>query len=154
MNETLDYKWLAAYFEGEGCVRYAIIPPRVYKSRTYKSRAYLRIYIGSSNGWILQEIKLKFGGCLFSDKFNGRTYWHWSTGSKKAMEICKGIQPYLFDACEKKRQIDFAIKVGVSATLEQAKILSEMKTHHHNKEEIQELELEEEKEEKRLKLVK
>lgn len=86
--------YMAGIMDGEGCVC-------ICKGRDSVCRRgyhiYLEVTVGNTNEWLIQWLKLQFGGTAHKTlgKRNQRDWWTWSVSANKSVEFLKSLLPYL-----------------------------------------------------------
>jgi len=94
MGKTTKYDlaYFAGFIDGGGCIGI---------NKQGKSKAYrLELRVGSTNLWILQLLKMHFGGWVYpynpsNKKPTHRQFWVWVIYSRQASELLKELLPYL-----------------------------------------------------------
>jgi len=94
----MDLRWLAGFFDGEGCVY-------LQCDRRKLAVFGLQITITQNDEPILKEVQSEFGGTVYLHK--GRRCYRWRITSAPALSFLKAIQPYVRI---KKEQVDLAIE--------------------------------------------
>jgi hypothetical protein len=108
-----DPKWIAGFFDGEGCVG-------VYFNNQCNGTKYYCLSVqitqsGSIGRVVMDQLKEQYGGSVYERKVGpGRKVnWKWSAVSNDAVAFLKDIVPYLF---VKKEQAELAIQFqGISS---------------------------------------
>lgn len=130
----MDYRYLAGFFDGEGCVRIDEVKDTRVKSG-YIHQLY--ITITNTNPVILTALYREFGGTLHTVKRRGnhRQCYQWSLKSKKAKLFLESILPFLV---MKKEEVAFALyfqnnlkKLTIDGRIDIRKKLSTMKHVEH-----------------------
>ncbi len=105
-----DLAYFAGFFDGEGCICIASQRSQ-YKEKIFRHYR-LEVVIGSTNHWIIELMKMQFGGYVYLDKRDNRPtlthrpFWRWMICSKQAMSFLQEILPYLH---LKKAEAEIAI---------------------------------------------
>lgn len=106
---TLDWVRMAAFIDGEGCIRIARIvrygkpDGRPSHGKEYLCYA-LELVIGSTDIRLPSWCMATFGGSMYSDprstrhgrkdNYNRQDFWSWNCGTKRAEWILRGCLPY------------------------------------------------------------
>ncbi len=105
----IDWARLAAYIDGEGCIRIA----GVKGSTPYSRRVlYVEVTISNTDARLTEWLKVKFGGSVWVDRSRLKKNPHWSPGtawvvsSRHASEILSNCLPYFII---KREQADVAL---------------------------------------------
>ena len=94
MRHTEVLAYMAGIIDGEGC----ILIGRKSQGKGKSPRLTLIVNIVNTNEWLIQWIKMQFGGNIrnrFPPNPNAKMIWTWRVESKKAMELLKLVLPYL-----------------------------------------------------------
>jgi hypothetical protein len=101
----MDFRWLAGFFDGEGCV-YLQSMTRVNRRLP---RYCLQISITQNDRFILEEIQKEFGGQVYLHK--GRRCYRWRITGMASLPFLQAVCPYVRI---KKDQVDLAIEFVAS----------------------------------------
>ena len=83
--------YVAGIIDGEGCIG-------LHKNMQYKHPSYtVRVYVGNTNEWLIQFLKIQFGGFITTKKAkdNRNQVWAWELRARKACIFLRLILPYL-----------------------------------------------------------
>ena len=105
----LDRRWLAGFFDGEGCV-YLQSMKRVNRQLP---RYALSIHLTQNDKAILDEVQKEFGGTVY--QHSGRKCYRWRVVSRNALDFLLAIYPY---SILKRDQINLAIEIAKSIRTE------------------------------------
>lgn len=107
MKKT-DLAYFAGIMDGEGAIGIC-----KHKAQWCKKgyRFELNVQVTSLDEWLLQSLKMGFGGYIGRSKsgFTGNPSWHWMIRSKQALLFLKALYPFLK---LKRYQAEIAIKFG------------------------------------------
>jgi hypothetical protein len=97
----MDKRWLAGFFDGEGCVH---LQARFRKDRKAANYS-LQVCITQNDKDILDEICREYGGQVY--QHSGRVCYRWRICSLRSLRFLNDILPYVRI---KKGQVELAIK--------------------------------------------
>lgn len=112
MRYELDAVYTAGLMDGDGCI---VIARHSYPHATKRAYYQLQVTVGSTDFWLLQWLKLTWGGAV-TESYKGHTtnfgvyskdFWCWQIYARKAYNLLKAILPYLKS---KKGQAEIAIQ--------------------------------------------
>lgn len=93
MTNKEQLAYLAGLVDGEGCLHYL---HQTYKKSDYY---YPRLSITNTNKWVLEWVKLLFGGTIRLDKRKAKPHhkvkYRWCTNCKNAVILVESLLPYL-----------------------------------------------------------
>jgi hypothetical protein len=101
----LDRRWLAGFFDGEGCV-YLQSMKRVNRQLPRYS---LSVFLTQNDKAILEEVQREFGGKV--TQHSGRRCYRWRVVSRNVLDFLYAVYPH---SILKRDQINLAIEFACS----------------------------------------
>ena len=108
MKKT-DLAYFAGILDGEGSITIGV-DKTISKTGKTRITYRLRVDVGNTNEWLIQQLKFAFGGCVVlrrEQTVKTQTIWAWRVSCLDALRFLQAIYPYVKI---KKPQVDLAIK--------------------------------------------